>query len=163
MRNKVNGKFFQESNPFRYLIAMFAISLGVYLLYVQLFVGFLQFGYQTVDTGEGASFAQIFEDNKDRAISSSIYKISENELLSAIEINGKKPNYLAFNVNYMNSDDATVKISFKENDLEVAQDQFTFSQGISYYKIPKIGSFNEVEFYVVDKQTITLGMNGIST
>jgi hypothetical protein len=42
----------------------------------------------------------------------------------------------------MDSDDATVKISFKENDLEVAQDQFTFSQGISYYKIPKIGSFN---------------------
>ena len=163
MKNKAKEGYFQKSDSLRSLIVVLAIPFAVYMLYVQLFVGFIQFGYQTVDTGEGASFAQILEDNKDRAISSSIYKISENELLSSINLNGKKPKYLAFNVNYMDSDDATVKISFKENDLEVAQDQFTFSQGISYYKIPKIGSFNEVEFYIVDKQTITLGMNGIST
>ena len=163
LRNSIKRHYSKEDNFLRNLILSLAVPFAVYLLYVQLFVGFLQFGYQSVDTGDGATFSQILEDHKERVVSSSLFKISENDLLTTIRLKGEKPNYLAFNVNYMDSDDATIRMSFKENKLEVAQDQFTFTQGVSYYKIPEIGTFDAVEFYIVDKQTITLGMNGIST
>ena len=163
LRDKVKGSYFRDSNCLRFLIVLLAAPCAVYLLYVQLFVGFLQFGYQSVDTGDGATFSQILEDHKDKAISTSLFKISESELLATINLNGEKPSYFAFNVNYMDTDDVTSQISFKENGAEVGQDQFTFSQGVSYYKIPNLGTFDEVQFHIVSKQTITLGMNGIST
>jgi hypothetical protein len=163
LRNRVDVSSFQESNFLRSVIVLLGFPIAVYLLYVQLFIGFIQFGYQSSDTGDGLTYSEILEEQKEKAVSATIFKVSERDLLGTININNKTPRYLAFNVNYMDADEVSILISFKANELEIAQDQFTFTQGISYYKIPDVGTFDKLEFIILNKQTLAMGMNGIST
>ena len=139
------------------------IALAAYILYVQMFMGFIQFGLSTTDTGDGSSYASILDTQEVREPMSSIFKISEDELLTRIRITNERPRYLSFNVNYMDVDAVTTRISFQTNGMELAQDRYTFSQGVNYYKIPDIGAFDGIDVYVTNKQNISLGMNGIST
>lgn len=139
------------------------LALATYILFAQFFIGFVQLDYKSVDTGDGASFSEILESQKNKEPNSYIFKINENELLANLNIESQKPKYLLFSINYLDADSAKVLVSFKKNTLEIAQDRYTITQGENYYKIPKIGSFDEIEIYMKDNFTITLGMNGIST
>ena len=165
MKNKAFKKATSGQNPkfIKSIATAAGLAFAVYLLYSQLFIGFLQFGYKSIDTGDGASYVGILDVQKNKEETSSVFRINEDELLFTIKVTQKQPKYLLFNVNYMDSDATTVRILFKNNDVEVAQDEYTFSQGSSYYKIPKVGIFDELELLVTNKNTITLGINGIST
>lgn len=150
----------------RYFAAIVSVGLIVHILYLQLFLGFINFGLTDIDSGDGATFDQILqyqagESRVDK--DSTIFSIRQNELITSIQIGDDLPKFLAFNLNYLSTDEIRLKVSFQSNSLELAQDYLKVSQGIQHYKVPKVGDFDSIEITSLNQGLTKMGVNGIST
>jgi hypothetical protein len=163
------GKSGIDSKPrslVRYFATIVSVGLIVHILYLQLFLGFINFGLTDIDSGDGASFDQILQYQKAESRvdkDSTIFSIRQNELITSIQIGDDLPKFLAFNLNYLSTDDIRLKVSFQSNSSELAQDYLKISQGIQHYKIPNVGDFDSIEITSLNQGLTKMGVNGIST
>lgn len=148
------------------IASVLALGLFTYTLFLQVFVGFVNFGLTDKVSGDGASFDQVlsYQVAEGRvATNSTIFSIRKNDIIASISIGEELPKFLAFDLNYLSTDDVKIKISFQSNTLEVAQDYLTVSQGIQHYKIPSVGSFDSLLITSQNQGLTKMGVNGIST
>lgn len=143
-----------------------ALGFFTYTLFLQVFVGFVNFGLADKDSGDGASFDQVlsYQSAAGRVTdNSNIFSIRKNDSIASISIGQELPKFLAFDLNYLSTDDVKLKISFQSNAVEVAQDYLTVGQGIQNYKIPNVRSFDTVLITSQNQGLTKMGVNGIRT
>jgi hypothetical protein len=165
--NKV--EFSGKTGVYRWLkpvTSVFCLGIFTYTLFLQIFVGFVNFGVRDEVSGRGASFDEVltYQISEGRVgKNSTIFSVRQNDVVAYVSIGEKMPKFLAFDLNYLSTDDVRLKISFQSNSLEVAQDYLTIVQGIQHYKIPKIDNFDTILVTSQNQVLTKLGVNGIST
>ena len=152
-------------NWLKSVTSVIALGLFTYILYLQVFVGFVNFGLVDKFSGDGASFDQVLSYQVAAGRvgpNSTIFSIQQDDSIASISIGQELPKFLAFNLNYLSTDDIKLKISFQSKGSEVAQDYFTVVQGIKHYKVPNVGSFDTLLITSQNQGLTKMGMNGIS-
>lgn len=145
--------------------SVLAIGVFTYTLFLQVFVGFVNFGLVDKFSGDGASFDQVLRYQMAEGRiepNSTIFSIQQDDSIVSIAIEQELPKFLAFNLNYLSTDDIKIKISFQSNASEVAQDYLTVAQGIQHYKVPNVGSFDSLLITSQNQVMTKMGVNGIS-
>jgi hypothetical protein len=152
-------------NRLQSVASTLALGLFTYTLFLQVFVGFVNFGLVDKSSGDGASFDQVlsYQTAEGRVgPNSTIFSIKQDDLIASIPIGQELPKFLTFNINYLSTDDMKLKISFQSNASEVAQDYLTVVQGIQHYKVPNVGSFDSLMITSQNQGLTKMGMNGVS-